>query len=144
MRDECSDIANADDEESDGLEEQEYVVAVVPERNVIASTEEEVSRDTELQNMQPDSTSKFIREDGIDGSFAQIKKMDQKRQFFVVYLSPILMRGFLPGTLVLRASPSFSVTTHSFTLPASSRPMKVALVLCSDITFSKRVQKTTK
>jgi hypothetical protein len=140
VRDECSDIANADDEESDGLEEQEYVVAVVPERNVIASTEEEVSCDTELQNVQPDSTSKFIREDGIDES----EKMDQKRQFFVMYLSPILMRGFLPGTLVLRASPSFSVTTHSFTLPASSRPMKVALVLCSDITFSKRVQKTTK
>ena len=71
----------------------------------------------------------------------------QKVRFFVMYLSPILMRGFLhalPGIFILRASPSFSVTTHSFTLPASNRPMKVAFVLCNDITFSKRIQKTIK
>lgn len=64
-----------------------------------------------------------------------------------MYLSPILMRSFLdplPGNFILRASPSFSVTTHSLTLPASNRPMKVAFVLCKDITFSKRTQKTIK
>lgn len=63
------------------------------------------------------------------------------------YLSPILNRGFLGAfvaALPLRASPNFSVTIHSFTLLPSSRPMIVAFVRCSDMTFSKRIQKTNK
>lgn len=63
------------------------------------------------------------------------------------YLSPILNRGFLVAlvaALALRASPSFSVTTHSLTRPASSSPIKVALVRCRDITFSKRIQNIIK
>lgn len=66
------------------------------------------------------------------------------------YLSANLILGFLgalvfvlffaSAALFLRASPSFSVTTHSLALPASSRPINVALVRCIDITFSKRIQ----
>ena len=40
--------------------------------------------------------------------------------------------------------PNFSVTTHSFTFPMSNNPMIVALVRCSDITFSNRIQNTNK
>lgn len=64
-----------------------------------------------------------------------------------MYLSPILNRSFLGAlvpTLCLRKSPSFSVTIHSFTRLPSSRPMIVALVRCSDMTFSNRIQKTNK
>lgn len=60
------------------------------------------------------------------------------------YPSPIRnrgLRGVLPPALTLRASPNFSVTIHSFTLTPSIRPIKVAFVRCSDITFSKRIQK---
>lgn len=78
--------------------------------------------------------------------------LSQKIIFDRTYLSPILNRGNLKMDLVLvlflaasaafflRISPNFSVTTHSLALPASSRPIKVALVLCKDITFSKRIQ----
>lgn len=67
-------------------------------------------------------------------------------------LSESLSLGFLIGlvTFVLflaesdlflfTESPSFAVTTHSLALPASSRPIKVALVRCRDMTFSKRIQ----
>lgn len=64
-----------------------------------------------------------------------------------LYLSSILNRGFLSAfvpALTLRASPSFSVTIHSFTRLVSNRPTIVAFVLCSDMTFSKRIQKTSK
>lgn len=64
-----------------------------------------------------------------------------------IYLSPILNRGFfgaLGPAFALWASPNFSVTTHSFTLPVSNRPIKVALVRCRDMTFSKRIQKNSK
>jgi hypothetical protein len=120
------------------LEKEEYVVVVIPKCDVIASTEEEVCCDTKLQNMQPDSTLMLSHEN---------EKMNQNGQILVTYLSPILMQGLLdplPGIFILKASPSFSVTTHSFTLPASNRPMKVAFVLCKDITFSKSTQKTIK
>lgn len=62
------------------------------------------------------------------------------------YLSPILIRGFLrvfPPSFDL-TSPNFSVTTHSLTLLASSKPMNVALVRCNDMTFSNRIQKTNR
>lgn len=59
MGDECPDIAQTNDEESNGLEEEEYVVVVIPNCDVVASTEEEVSSDTKLQNMQPGSNLKF-------------------------------------------------------------------------------------
>jgi hypothetical protein len=58
-----------------------------------------------------------------------------------------VIRGFLaalPPDFILRASPNFSVTTHSFTLPASNKPITVALVLCIDITFSKSIHNITK
>lgn len=63
------------------------------------------------------------------------------------YFFPIVNRGRLVAFTAdfnLRASPSFSVTTHSFTLPASNKPMKVPFVRWSDMTFSKRIQNTTK
>jgi len=52
-------------------------------------------------------------------------------------------RGFLVCfvfSLFLRASPNFSVTTHSLALFASSKPINVALVRWKAITFSKRIQ----
>lgn len=76
----------------------------------------------------------------------------QKNSFERTHLSPILNRGNLKMDLALvlffaasaafflRISPNFSVTTHSLALPASSKPIKVALVRCKDITFSKRIQ----
>lgn len=67
---------------------------------------------------------------------------------FVEYLSHILMNDFLADALladfIFMALPSFSVTTHSFALPASNKPINVALVLCRDMTFSKRIQKKSK
>lgn len=57
--DKCPDIAHTDDKESDGLEKEEYVVVVIPQCDVIASTKEEVSCHSKLQNMQPDSTTKI-------------------------------------------------------------------------------------
>lgn len=65
----------------------------------------------------------------------------------ISYLSPILNLGFLgalAAPLTLRASPSFSVTIHSFTRLASSRPIIVAFVRCRDMPFSKRIQNTSK
>lgn len=89
----------------------------------------------------------------LSGAFCQIKldrtirklsfvsnsssyNLDDRQHIYWItfdYLSVILKKGLLgaltPAVLFLVPSPSFSVTTHSFTLPASSRPMKVALVL---------------
>jgi hypothetical protein len=59
MGDESPNITHTNDEESNGLEEEEYVVVVIPNIDIVASTEEEVSSDTKLQNMQPDSNLKF-------------------------------------------------------------------------------------
>lgn len=57
--------------------------------------------------------------------------LEWEMHILIIYLSPILKRGFrgaLQPSLVFSASPNFSVTTHSFTLPASNRPMNVAFV----------------
>lgn len=61
------------------------------------------------------------------------------------YLSPInfdkdFLGAVLLDLLFLRVSPSFSVTTHSFTLLASKRPINEALVRWNDITFSNNTQ----
>ena len=56
----------------------------------------------------------------------------------------LVSRGTLLEGLVLEASPSFSVTTHSLTLPISSSPIIVAFVRCIAITFSKTTQKITR
>jgi hypothetical protein len=50
----------------------------------------------------------------------------------------------LLADFIFRALPSFSVTTHSFALPASNKPINVALDRCSDMTFSKTTQKKSK
>ena len=76
--------------------------------------------------------------------FYKMLELEIKMHILIIYLSPILKRGFrgaLEPSLVFSASPNFSVTTHSFTLPASNRPMNVAFVRWSDMTFSKRIQK---
>lgn len=63
------------------------------------------------------------------------------------YLFRILSGSFLAAVeacLVFDASPCFYVTTHSFALPASSKPMMTALHRCKDMTFSKNIQITIK
>jgi len=55
------------------------------------------------------------------------------------FLSPALLAAF-----IFIALPSFAVTTHSFALPASNKPINVAFVLCRDMTFSKATQKKSK
>ena len=92
----------------------------------------------------------------IDQKFSSIDDITLKRRAWLnytaslwknAYLPPILNRGFLGAfkpALALKASPSFSVTIHSFARFVSSRPMMVAFIRCSDMTFSKRIQKTNK
>lgn len=130
-------IPNSWNEEGHGLEKQVYEVTVLSEGKIIAPTKEEIGSHTKLLHMHSVHTCK-----------QQISlpiKLKSTQQFQCeVYLSPILRRGFLEALvvdLILRASPSFSVTTHSFTLPASNKPINVALVLCIDITFSNSTQK---
>lgn len=55
------------------------------------------------------------------------------------FLSPALLADF-----IFMALPSFAVTTHSLALPASSKPISVAFVLCRDMTFSKATQKKSR
>lgn len=61
-----------------------------------------------------------------------------------MYLSPSILVNDRLGApdldLAFRVSPSFSVTTHSLTLAASSRPMIVAFVRWKDMTFSNKTQ----
>lgn len=106
--------------------------------NVVTSTEEEVHASSKLKQMNPVDGRNFI-------SLARCpRKLKTKMK---CYLSPSLIRCFLNALVAdfnLRASPSFSVTIHSFTRPASNKPMKVALVRWSDITFSKRIQNTSR
>ena len=69
LRNKCTDIAHTNDEESNRLEKEEYVVVIIPKCEVVASTEEEVCCDTKLQKKQPDSTLMLSREN---------EKMNQK------------------------------------------------------------------
>lgn len=55
---ECADVAEANDEESNCLAEEVEVVVVLPEDQIVASTEGEVNSSEELQQMQPDSSHK--------------------------------------------------------------------------------------
>lgn len=58
-----------------------------------------------------------------------------------LFLGLIVLSSGTPFSgLALRTSPNFSVTTHSFTLPISIKPVSVAFIRCIDITFSKRIQ----
>lgn len=137
------------DEEGDCLDEKVDEVVVFPKGHVVASAEEEVEASAKFQQM--DSAKIWRRMRSIKKILLPYRSgcvfCKSTTEFENLYLSPILKRGLLGAlapAFALRASPSFSVTTHSFTLPASRRPIKVAFVRCSDMTFSKRIQNTNK
>lgn len=134
-------IIKANYKESKCLEEEEDVEVVPAEHHIITPTQGEVCPCPYLQEMHPGGFNREMSQE-------YRRKNIFKTVCFVDYLSPILVLGFLAAlvveVLVFMAAPSFSVTTHSFTLPASNNPIKVAFVLCNDMTFSNKIQNTSK
>ena len=85
----------------------------------------------------------------MDSSLYRVRKkiLGSGKKRKEVYLSPVWGRGFVRTIRLFFCFivfPSFSVTTHSLTLFASRSPMIAALVRWSDMTFSNKIQNTTR
>lgn len=139
-RDNCSNIPEPDYEESHSLHQQIQKEMIFPIKQIIYCTVQHKHSHQQLQDMNPVSTATGLEHHDLF-SVWEDRKVQRN------HLSTVLDLGFFKIVKLFFSFivfPSFSVTTHSLTRFASRSPMIAALVRWSDMTFSNKIQKTTR